>query len=344
MTLRIRRDGPVRRDAPKALIVIPEKVNYFYNLNGRRVAEALTDLGFDVDVRPLADCGGESYDCCLLSNISEVLNAYGHEHEGLVRIRSLVARCGESAAISMDSVMTPWYRRSVEFCAVAGVPSILDLGLWDQSLYLPTGDPIRYEFVRDGLSPSESRALEAVPCDIDDRPIPWAFVGHFTSDRAAFADFLVTEVDPRGFLYIPSLAPITESGSPHLDERQFRSVLRKTQHHIWCSHHHHFYLEPERFRHSLLSGCLPVKVLMEGQIAPEDAPFDYLVVSRDGLADLIRSRGSSVEWRRLREDYRRSPLSGSIGQFLARRGVRVLAGPGPIPDRAGRARVRSRSA
>ena len=87
-----------------------------------------------------------------------------------------------------------------------------------------------------------------------DRHIPWAFVGHMTESRVALVDFLVHQFDPGGFVYIPTLAPYTETDSPHLNQREFERVLYHTRYQMWRSHHEHFYLEPERFRTSLLTG------------------------------------------------------------------------------------------
>ena len=313
-----------------ALVVIPGRVNYFYNTNGRRLAEAFVELGFAVDVRELGDCSEGTYDLCLLSNLAEVLHAFGDEAEGLSRVRDLGRRCGHLAALSMDSAMTPWYRRTVERCEAAGVATILDLGLWDQRPLLPESDLGRYCFVRDGLTGAERRLLEEVARDDAPRPIPWAFVGHVTAERAAFADYLVRHVDPTGFLYIPPLGPITEAGSPHLGHDQFRAVLRKSRFHPWCSHHEHFYLEPERFRIALLAGCVPLKVLMAGQEPPDDAPMRDLVVRKDEVPAIVNSRRDRWYRGRIFAEYRRHPLSGSLGRALSGRGVAVDASAAAI--------------
>jgi hypothetical protein len=44
-------------------------MNYFHNLRGRRVAEALSELGFAVDVTTLDDCPPREYELGVLSNI-----------------------------------------------------------------------------------------------------------------------------------------------------------------------------------------------------------------------------------------------------------------------------------
>ena len=77
----------------RALIIIPGTVNYFYNLSGRRVAEALGELGLAVEVSTLGACPDGDFDCCFLSNITEILCAHGDEADGLERIAALGGRC-----------------------------------------------------------------------------------------------------------------------------------------------------------------------------------------------------------------------------------------------------------
>ncbi|MEJ7638896.1 MAG: hypothetical protein WKF75_13230 [Singulisphaera sp.] len=78
----------------RALVVIPGTVNYFYNLSGHRIADALRELGFEVDVSTLGQCPGGDYAWCVLSNLSEILFGFGDEAAGLKRIRELRRRCG----------------------------------------------------------------------------------------------------------------------------------------------------------------------------------------------------------------------------------------------------------
>ncbi len=95
----------------RALIVIPGTVNYFYNLSGQRVAEALRELGFVVDVSTLVDCPKGDYTCCILSNISEILHAFGDEAGGFAKLDDLRGRCRAMFSLAIDCVSTPWYHR-----------------------------------------------------------------------------------------------------------------------------------------------------------------------------------------------------------------------------------------
>lgn len=308
--------------APSALVVIPGTVNYFYNTNGRRLAEALDALGYRVQVATAREAAPGARDLTLLTNIAEIVHALGGHATAIGRIRSLVAGSRAAAAASLDSVMTNWFRWTVDLCAASDVPTILDLGLWDQRPLLEQPPAVRYRFVRDGLTPSESAAMDrALAGPAAPRPIPWAFVGHVTADRAAFVDELVRSVDPAGFVYLPPLEPIAESGTPHLDPKQFHAVLTRSRYHVWCSHHEHFYMEPERFRLPLLAGCVPLKVLTGGRQPPPDAPLRELLVPLRDLPARVRSGDREAAYRRLRDAYRRHPLADGLGRALEELGL-----------------------
>jgi hypothetical protein len=297
-------------------------VNYFYNLSGQRIAEALGELGFDVDVSPLEGYPEGDFDCCMLSNISEILHAYGDEPGGLARIFALRDRCRALVSLAIDCVSTPWYRRIRDLSNHIGIRMILDLGLHDQGPFLEAADRANYRFVFSGLTPTEARLLEALGEDNADRTIPWAFIGHATPHRAALVDHLVQSVDPRGFVYIPAAAPYTEQGSPHLNQEQFERVLGRTRYQIWCSHHSYFYMEPERFRSSLLTGGVPVKIVGSRQEVPESAPLSYLMMEPGDVAGRLSGRVFPQLRRRFREDWRRFPtLSQEIARVLREAGI-----------------------
>ena len=304
-----------RTRSRRALIIIPGTVNYFYNLSGRRVAEALRELGFAVDVSTLGDCPQGDYDCGFLSNITEILHAHADVADGLRRIVAIGGRCRLMASLGIDCVSTPWYHRIRDSSAQVGVGLILDLGLHDQSAFLEPGHRASYRFVFSGLTPAEARSLEVPDEDEGERRIPWAFVGHVTPHRAALVDHLIQMVDPRGFVYMPAPGPYTETGSPHLNQQQFEQVLGRTRYQVWCSHHPFFYMEPERFRSSLLTGGVPVKIVPSRQQVPESAPLGYLMMEAADAGARLTAGAFPRLRRRFREDWRRFP---TLAQELAR--------------------------
>lgn len=310
------------RQTRTALVLIPGELNYFYNLNGRRIAESLRELEFDVNLTTLRDCPDQPYDWCVLVNISEVVVSYGDQAGAINKLRQLRRQWKAAASCCLDSVQTPWYQRIDDLCAATDVETVLDLGLCDQAGWLPEALRRRYRFLPAGLTRSEYAQLDAVEAAVDDRPIPWAFVGHVTPPRAALIDYLVQSVDPSGFVYMPALAPYKEAGSPHLNQQQFEAVLHRTRYQLWCSHHFHFYMEPERFRTSLLTGSVPVKVLFSRHGVPADAPFRYLMIEIGHLPERLRPSIFERVRARFRQDFRQmKSLTASLTEYLAEIGV-----------------------
>jgi hypothetical protein len=307
---------------PRALIIIPGTVNYFYNLSGERIAEALRELGFAVKISTLPECVEDDYDWCLLSSITEILHAYGDEDAGLARLEVLRGRCRSLASLTLECVSTPWHRRIRDLSARAGADLILDLGLCDQGEFLDPDEREGYRFVFSGLTPSERRQLDELDEDHAGRTIPWAFVGQVTPDRAALVDHLIQAVDPRGFVYMPGTAPYTEKGSPHLNQQQFERVLRQTRYQVWCSHHAYFYMETERFRTSLLTGGVPIKIVDSRAAIPESAPLDYLILEPGEVEGRLTDDLFLQLRRRLRHDWRRFPtLAAGMARVLDEAGI-----------------------
>jgi hypothetical protein len=329
--------------APSALVITPTGLNYFHKLHGLRVAEALRELGFGVEVTTLARVPVRSYDWCVLSNVVESVLSYGQEEAAevtgevtpeveraaLAAIRRLRGRARLVSACSLDSAPTHWYAVLERRCLEAGAAPILDFGLQDQAALLGPRSRAHYRFIPNGLTASERRLLDSLPDGADDRPLPWAFVGHVTPLRAALVGWLVREVDPRGFAYMPPLEKITEAGSPHLNGRQYEAVLRRTRYHVWCSHHSHFYMEGERFRTALLAGAVPVKVVADRHSVPGGIPFGELVVEQREAAGLMRDREFPAVRRRFRDEFRALPsLADGLASFLADAGIAPPAAPG----------------
>ena len=319
--------------AGRALVVIPGTVNYFYNQSGYRVADALRALGVAVDVVPVAEVTHPAgYDYGFVSNLAEVRHAAGADADA--RVAAVRAGCRWVGGLAIDCVATHWYHVVRDLGRAAGLDALLDLGLHDQADQVKA-DPAGYTFVFSGLTPAERVLADAATRDDAPRPFPWAFVGHNTFHRAGLIDKMLQTVDPRGFVYLPQLAPYTEGGSVHLNQAQFERVLRKSAYHVWCSHHPHFYLEPERFRTSLLTGCVPVKVTDDPAGVPRGAPFKYLVMTAADLAgrvapDLVHRvrRQYAADWRRL------PTLAAELARVVPGLAARVAAAD---PAGAGRA-------
>ncbi|MCE9607991.1 MAG: hypothetical protein K8U03_24160 [Planctomycetia bacterium] len=303
-------------DGTRALIVIPGTVNYFYNQCGVRIAEALNVLGVESEILTLSQVSPDrDYDLCIATNLTEILHAYGDRTAALARLSSLRRRSRVMAACAIDCARTPWYTSLHKLSNRCEADVILDLGLYDQTDLLHSKSRSKYRFLLSGLTPSETASLDTIQAHDATRTIPWAFVGHATSHRAALVDLLVQTVDPRGFVYMPAAAPYTEKGSPHLNQQQFEKVLTRTEYQVWCSHHHHFYLEPERFRASLLTGGVPIKVTLTSDRPPPKMPFDYLVLNIEQAVKQMQPKMFSDLRARYLAEWRSFP---TLAQELAR--------------------------
>ena len=148
-----------------------------------------------------------------------------------------------------------------------------------------------------------------------------------SEERAALASRLVREANPDGFLYLPHLSPVTQAG-PHLNEQQFQKVLLRTRCQVWCSHHGHFYAEGERFRNSLLTGSLPLKVVTTTPDSGKVLPFDYLMVSAKDAPGALRHLQSNftATWCRFVDDFLALPsLAQGLAGFLKDEGSEARA-------------------
>jgi hypothetical protein len=314
-----RRGCPVDRpDKPTALVIIPGVVNYFYDQSGRRVAEALGELGLAVEVKTLGGCQDrQHYDLCVLSQPYEIAVGTSNVPRALGQLKTVRRRCRVTAALCLEAVRSKWFAPFRDSCQEIGVDALLDLGFCSQGEETLAAFGPSYYFILNGLTASERRAVGTEHSLPAERPIPWAFVGIRTPDRAALVGHLVQRLDPGGFVYMPESDVIGASGSPHLNDKQFNAVLRRTRYQIWCAQQHlQFYMESERFRMSLLAGCVPVKVVSALPQRP-DVPFARQLVQEAKLAETLRAWDFSERWQRFREEFLCLPsLNGGLAAFL----------------------------
>ena len=335
---------PPAGEAPRALIIIPGSLNYFYDQAGQRIAEALTNLGFRADVRTLGEIADPvpRYDCTFVINIAETILAYGGKGEArfqtgrldpaeellaLARLADVRAAVGgPTAAVQLDCARTWWFAHACNLCGYAGIPILLDLGFHDQSADLTPEQARLYRFVFNGLTESERTTLDTLDFTAP-RPVPWVFVGHMTEDRVRLVQRIMSEVDLRGFVYMPTLAPFTASG-PHLNEEQLMSVLGQARYQIWCAHHTYFYLESERFRQSVLAGAVPIKLLTTA-LPSGPFPFTDFVLDEETFPQQLRAMDFPTMQQRAIDEFKALPgLEEGMLSLLARMGGAQLVGAG----------------
>jgi hypothetical protein len=282
-------------------------------------------MGVDVEVSTLVrrDNTAATKDLCFLVNPFEIAAGHGDQHDAVRRMRDEVARCGRCVTVALECVRTPWFAHSVRLCRESGVQTLLDLGFHSQRDDLPAEVAALYRFCFNGLTAAERSAAASLAPPGTNRPIPWVLVGHQSAERAELAFRLVSEAQPDGFVYLPRLSPVTETG-PHLNGRQFQQVLSQARVQLWCSHHPHFYMESERFRDSLLTGSVPLKVVDRPADPARVFPFEYLVVAHADAPVWLREMPYEATFRRFRDEFLALPsLEEGLAVFLGTESARV---------------------
>lgn len=335
------------RSPRRALVLIPAGTNYIQELQGHRLAEALRSLGLVVDVGNLGEQIEENYDLCVLTSITQM--RFGHGLAGgmtdvnlateekrlaLAAIRSLRSYCHALACCIFDCTDIVTYEELQRYCQATGIDAILDAGFQNRSALLAPSVRSLYHFIPNGLTPSEREAVNQEKTE-QERSIPWVFIGQASARRVSVVNDLITRLDPCGFVYMPNEGKVASKTVQQLNQRQYETVLRKCHYHIWYSQHQHFCLESERFRLSLLAGCVPIKVVPEDQDKPSSLPFDYLVVRESEAAGKIRQFHFHEVGRRFRADFLAFPsMADGLGKFLTSRGLLPGWRPSMVKSRA----------
>ena len=303
--------------AARALVVIPGSVNYFNNRLGHRMAESLGALGWLVKVTTLDVVADEEYDWCFLVSVSEIVHGQNNRDQVLRCLRALRRRSSRLALVLRECATGHWAEASYRLARELGIDLYLDLNLLSQAEGVPADLRPAYRFVFNGLTQSERDIVQKNAGAPEERPIPWTFVGLRTSTRARLAHQLVTTVAPDGFLYLPApREPYTE-GSPHLSEEQFWAVLTRSRYQVWCSQFDHFFLEAERFRMSVLTGAVPLKVLLQPSDRSRDIPFSRLLCTPDTLSEQLRYLDFVEVRKAFAEEFLQLPsLEESLGHAL----------------------------
>lgn len=306
------------------MIVIPGSVNYFYNQAGRRVAEALQSRGWRVHLatlhslpQPTLPQPEQKFDWGFLVNAYELMHSF--QPAGEQRLSVVRGLCRRLSHVLLECVTTNWFADSFDLGRRVGAEFLFDFGLQDQSEQLPKKAEQGYRFVFNGLTPTEIQTVHSLNTQ-QPRPIPWAFVGHQTPARVELVYRLVRDFDPSGFFYLPELSPVTEDG-PHLNEEQYLRVLSKARYQLWSPHHHGIYLEGERFRASLLTGSIPLKVMLNHTSLPPNTPFSYLLLEENRFTEQMRALEFQQTRNRFVADFLRLPeLADSLSEVINRIG------------------------
>jgi hypothetical protein len=315
-----------RRWPGSALVLIPESVNFFNNIAGQRLAEALRRLGWDVKLLSLKNYAGERADVAFLVSLVELFVSCESPREARANLHKLRRNCDRVLMWLLEPTGTRWFNSSYDLFRECGLKILADNALHDQGGELAPEQRCFYHHLFYGLTESEKRQVRSAAFDDEARTIPWVFVGYKTPERCEMARFLVEEVDRGGFLYLTDVVPITETG-PHIKDGTFQQVLRRCRYQLWRAHHSSFYMEGERFRRSALAGCVPIKIVVEDAPGERELPFPYLVAEKDDLPERLDPKEFGRLRARFLDEYCARPsLEDELRRFLATmRGMQRVA-------------------
>ncbi len=283
--------NPAKSNGLTALVLISGSVNYYYDNIGKRIADALRNIGCRVDVCTLRQAPiDQNYDWVFVNPVVEVGFPYGNLEEAFKRIETIVGRAKFSANVLLECVQTHWFVKSWEPFKQTKIQTLFDIGLHNQYNDIPNTPPgMRdgYRFAYNGLTAQERAIAQYWLDHALERPISWAFVGHSEPIRIQFVRRVMDQLDRNGFVYMPQLTHITEDG-PHMNTKHMQDTLERTKYFLWRTHHDFFYMESERFRSALLAGAVPIKVLHTRLIGNREVPFRNLMLDEENFGEVIR--------------------------------------------------------
>lgn len=316
--VRLRMATGGRPVAGTALVVVPGSVNFFNDVAGGRLADALGRLGWDVHTTSLKEYDGRPADVAFLVSVLELFVGCNDADLAHRQFARLVDAVPEPVMWLLEPAGTRWFDDSYALFKHCKLRRLADNGLHDQSHLLTADQAAVYRHLFYGLTEAEKAAAARADWDDGRRTIPWVFVGHKTPGRCELAATLVRDVHPGGLVYLTDVLPITATG-PHIKDEAMQRVLRRARYQLWRSHHSGFYQEGERYRRSVLSGCVPVKVLAEDAPPPGlELPFPYLVVPADELSGVLHPDAfADLRARFLAEYLARPSLEDELAGLLA---------------------------
>jgi hypothetical protein len=321
--------GPLRDEMPAALVVIPGTGHYLHDVEGQRLSECLTSLGFAVERTPPSIPVSRRYALCCICSPHDVFDSLNNPDKAAATLGALRGRSEVMLGFTWEPAALPHFRRCWDLGRDLGWDALVDLGMHPQERRLLPPMQKTCRFLRDGLTPSERRQVQTFPSS-GERSLPWVCVGSVAPHRAALVDYLVREVHPGGAVYLTCRTPGRDETGGTLGQAAFEKLLRGARFQVWCSQHLSFHLEPARFRMSLLAGCVPVKVLLAPSSEIDTAPCSYLLTEMEGLPSLLDPRQHRALWQRLRADYlAQPPLAEGLAELLETFGLTVRAAPKP---------------
>jgi hypothetical protein len=244
------------------LIVYPSRGSAFHETFARRLAAAADEGLRGALVRSSAEVSEmdeEQLAGATLGIVSpwECAQFVGNRERFFARLSAAKKRI----TVLAEAVEIKWF--SWQFRLPIRYDALIDVGFASQKHKLPPSFDLPYHFLFNGPTREEERTIKAASTS-SKRPIPWAFVGHIREDRARLASELVEELDPGGFVFLPTAGAGVRKGKGMISPSSLANVLSKTRYYVWRSHHEFAYYESFRFIEAILAGAVPCKVDVGG--------------------------------------------------------------------------------
>jgi hypothetical protein len=292
------------------LVIIPESVNYFYELPGHRLRDALHNLGYSVSLQRLDNFAVRDYEWCFFVNVAEIIQGFlrtqrGTLEDALARFSSIHTHATHRALLLMECVATAWYQDNMRWCDGLQIQHRIDMGYHRQAVPPTKG----YHFLFNGLTTNEQRHVHHLMINPAERLIPWVFIGTNTPARMQVAKQLVECVDSCGVLYLrnPQGQAVGWHG-PHINYEQYLRIHQRARLSVWCSHHDYFYVESERFRMAALAGAVPVKIVAQTMPDDRSIPFRFLMPTLSDFEDVLNELDYEQAWHHFRDACLRLPV------------------------------------
>jgi hypothetical protein len=180
------------------------------------------------------------YECTLTSNRSRFVSNLKCAHKRLIVLPA--------------AAETVWHTQQFEL--PIDFEALIDVGFVSQKEKHQIPE-VPYHFLFFGPTREEEWAIAALTPS--KRPIPWALVGHRTTERIKLARQLIENLDPGGFVFLPNFR-LVRKGEGMLSSSGLATVLSRTEYYVWISQHSFPYYESFRFREALLAGAVPCKI------------------------------------------------------------------------------------
>ena len=164
--------------AGTALVLIPGSVNFFNNIAGQRLVEALRRLGWDVKLTSLQTYAGERADLAFLVSLYELFFACESPAQARANLKTLRRNCPRVMMWLLEPVHTPWFHNSFSLFLECGLDTLTDNALHDQRDELPEEHRGYYHHLFYGLTEAEKQQVRSLDFEDELRSIPWVFVGY----------------------------------------------------------------------------------------------------------------------------------------------------------------------